>query len=448
MRAGYRTSTDSGDSFDIDGATQTALDLRQESQLAADAERRKLNEHMVDVDTLAALGFPRPHCAAVLMECNLDVERAGAILLAEAEQRQVLTSRLVELRSSATPNASEIRAISLKLEEYEKEDLRCAQIEAENEELDLKQEKEDAENWDGRGDLMVSGCRQRHMQLEKQTKGTVGALCAGGDSAKLFGTLKTEGVGVLYDFRSAPEHAPGQLRNTAVSAECKGLGVRYKQISLGRDGTGGVDRHLGQDEGRHALAELLWFARRGRSAYLADDDGGHHREAIATAFRHAGHTVQFLGADPSSHTSRVSKSGNAVDQELAEWREQQKRNKTGNNGCGTTAATRQVAEESSSSKSPSLPTGYCTAETPALASKNPVAPPLSNKPAGPQLAVSNKPLAPEVSSDDWGPGRLLGSANPTAAAEPRVIPSDGAAGAVEEENSAPRKNRWSRKAAK
>merc|ERR1719282_225603 len=108
--------------------------------------------------------------------------------------RQQLTARLEELQANPRADMGEIQAISIQLQEYEEEDLRCACIETENAEHDLEQDRKDAENWDGRGDLMVMTCRQRHLQIEMQSHATIGSLCAKGPSTHMFSLLQQEGV--------------------------------------------------------------------------------------------------------------------------------------------------------------------------------------------------------------------------------------------------------------
>lgn len=297
MRSSFSTSVADGNGRD-GGPSKVAADLQREAQLGGDAEaaeRKRLNEHVVEVDRLASMGFPRPRCAQVLMMCDLDVEQAAQILLDQADSRAQVAVRLRELQATPGACAAEVRALAAQVEEFEQEDLRCACIETENAERDLAQEREDAENWDGRGDLMVMTCRQRHLQIEMQQHATVGALSARINSVELFGILAEEGVAALYDLRPDPDAAAAQLRSVALKHVCDHRGMIYKSMALGRDGTGGIERHLMVDEGRHALAELVWHSRRRRTAYLAD--AGRHRKAIAEALRRAGHSVQSLDGE-------------------------------------------------------------------------------------------------------------------------------------------------------
>jgi len=83
---------------------------------------------------------------------------------------------------------------------------------------------------------------------------------------------------------------------------CKARGVIYKHVALGRDGAYGILKHLREDEGRNALAELVWHAQRRRALFLGAEDDWHqdHRQAIASRLVDAGHKVLHVLSDGST----------------------------------------------------------------------------------------------------------------------------------------------------
>lgn len=199
-------------------------------------------------------------------------------------------------------------AILQQLEELERADVAPASSSGEAlrrqfEQYDEMLEAQDAEEWDGRGDLMVREWRRLHLQIEQQEPCTVYALgCGTLREQAFFELLSVHSVRVLYDFRANAETAP--LRHflpETLKLACKARGLVYRHIALGREGAYGIVKHLREDEARNALAELVWYARRKRSALLgaSEDWREDHRLAIAARLREAGHEVKHILTDGS-----------------------------------------------------------------------------------------------------------------------------------------------------
>lgn len=157
----------------------------------------------------------------------------------------------------------------------------------------------DAEEWDGRGDLMVREWRRAHLHIEQQDPAKLHALGYGSLRERdLFELLSMHGIRVLYDFRASPE-ASGMRSPGSLEIACKGRGMVYRHIALGRETAYGILKHLREDEGRNALAELVWHARRKPTAFLGAEEEWRSdpRLAIASRLQEAGHTVLHILAD-------------------------------------------------------------------------------------------------------------------------------------------------------
>jgi len=216
-------------------------------------------------------------------------------------------------------------AILQQLEELEMHDTSAASsgeaLRRTFEQYDEMLEAQEAEEWDGRGDLMVREWRRLHLQIEQQEPCTVYALgCGGLREQVFFELLSLHSVRVLYDFRPNAEASPGRhFVPEALKLACRARGLVYRHIALGREGAYGILKHLREDEGRNALAELVWYARRKHAAFLGaqEDWRDDYRIAIAARLREAGHKVMHILTDGSleEHPEAAPMPDNLVNEE-------------------------------------------------------------------------------------------------------------------------------------
>lgn len=225
----------------------------------------------------------------------------------ENEDDEALAARLQqEEQGGHLPgNDWEEQAILEQLEALEREEgggqaALAAQFDQYEEMLDAA----DAEEWDGRGDLMVREWRRQHLHIEQQEASTCYGLGCGNQTEKaFFELLSLHSIRALYDFRvdaeqvGATHFKPGHMEGA-----CKRHSVHYRYAPLGREGAYGMWKHLQEDEGRNLLAELVWWARRKRTAFLGFQGEWQHdrRLAIAARLRQAGHRVLHVEADGST----------------------------------------------------------------------------------------------------------------------------------------------------
>ncbi|CAE8703732.1 unnamed protein product, partial [Polarella glacialis] len=92
----------------------------------------------------------------------------------------------------------------------------------------------DAEDWDGRGDLMVRHWRREHLQIEQQEPCTVYSVGAGSQQHEknFFELLSLHSVRVLYDLRPSPEHLRNWLSPESLEKSCKTRGLHYRHEAL------------------------------------------------------------------------------------------------------------------------------------------------------------------------------------------------------------------------
>merc|ERR1711988_1185734 len=117
---------------------------------------------------------------------------------------------------------------------------------------------------------MVREWRRQHLHIEQQDPCTTYSLGCGSLSEKVFfELLSAHSIRVLYDFRpDAEQHGASHFRPIHLEGACKRHAIHYRYAPLGREGAYGILKHLREDEGRNLLAELVWWGRRKRSAFL------------------------------------------------------------------------------------------------------------------------------------------------------------------------------------
>merc|ERR1719160_539751 len=89
----------------------------------------------------------------------------------------------------------------------------------------------DAQEWDGRGDLMVMPWRRQHLNIEQVDSATLyGFGCGNLREATFFEVLQLHSIRVLYDFRANPDATPGkhfQPRNLELSCKARAMVYRH-----------------------------------------------------------------------------------------------------------------------------------------------------------------------------------------------------------------------------
>mmetsp|Transcript_74963 Transcript_74963/g.219596 ORF Transcript_74963/g.219596 Transcript_74963/m.219596 type:complete len:928 (-) Transcript_74963:71-2854(-) len=228
-----------------------------------------------------------------------DDEAMAARLQREADQQAL---------SGSTDTDWEQCAILEQLQELEREEERASggqsALSAQFAQYEEMLDAQDAEEWDGRGDLMVREWRQRHLHIEQQERSTTYAIGCGMQTERgLFELLSLHSIRVVYDFRvDAEQTGPQHLKPSHLEGACKRHAIHYRYAPLGREGAYGILRHLQSDEGRNMLAELVWWARRKRTAFLGAEEDWRKDPRLATAARlqEAGHQVLHVEADGST----------------------------------------------------------------------------------------------------------------------------------------------------
>jgi hypothetical protein len=151
------------------------------------------------------------------------------------------------------------------------------------------------------GDLMAQRIARETLTLETMETTTLYSIGHGQMQEKLFfELLSLNSVRVLYDLRPTDYrqelHGVSNFSVTVIKAGCKSRGIFYKQMPIGREGAYGTLAHLRSDEAKHVLIELLWQAKRRRTAFLGRDEAWQQdpRLAIADLLTSHGHTVQHI----------------------------------------------------------------------------------------------------------------------------------------------------------
>ncbi|CAJ1433949.1 unnamed protein product [Effrenium voratum] len=309
-----------------DAPSRKASAMLQEAHLgrAAQVNGMLTGAKSAEMRQLLELGFGEDEAAAALQATG-DVELAAEALLNGAgqmllgcgetglPQSSVLLARLKEIQATGCGSMSmewEEKAILEQLQDWTEsaswrvfselqEDTGLAMQFAQYEEM---LDAEDAEEWDGRGDLMVRDWRRRHLHIEQQEPSITYSLGCGSLSERsFFELLSLHSIHVLYDFRASAELAAPHLKPSHLEGACKRHAIHYRFAPLGRDVAYGILKHLREDEGRNLLAELVWWARRKRTAFLGAEEDWRldHRCAIAARLMEAGHSVKHLASDGS-----------------------------------------------------------------------------------------------------------------------------------------------------
>lgn len=243
---------------------------------------------------------------------------SGASSLAE-DSDEALARRLQmeeEGGGAAFPGApargmseDEAAALALQMEEMEAErQADPSLLAAQFQEYDAMLTMEDAERWNGHGDLMHSPFSREHLSIEKMEKATIYSVGHGDMLEKDFWEmLQCHSIRVLYDIRQTDHRGELHSRHQRFSvaslrAQCRARGVIFKPMPLGRQSAYGTLAHIKTDEGQHTLVELVWQAKRKRTAFLGAEELWHNdaRQVPAEVLSQAGHTVEHVRSDGST----------------------------------------------------------------------------------------------------------------------------------------------------
>lgn len=297
---------------------------------------------------LQLLGFEEGASRAALQAANFDLDDAAEMLLmagatqggldssccdgvdfpvAEAPDQEPLQGW--EEAQEEEPLDDEALALKLQLEKEEEDEdvdaVLAAQLEEEDfampggglepfraellaqqfQEYEERFQRDEAEEWHGHGDLMMSGLARSTLTLESMDKVTCYSIGHGQRTEPdFFELLQLNSIRVLYDLRPADHRGEVHASRPhfavrALKQSCKVRGITYRHIALGRETAYGILKHISSDEAQHALVELAWHAKRARTAFLGAEEDWRmdRRQVIAEELHKAGHTVKHI--DPT-----------------------------------------------------------------------------------------------------------------------------------------------------
>jgi len=235
------------------------------------------------------------------------------------EDDEQLAKRLqeeVEMMQVGGMSDAEVAALALQLDELEGPgDFDPSLLAAQFQEYDDKFTMDDAERWNGQGDLMHSPFSREHLSLEKMDPVTLFSVGHGDMLEKDFWEmLQCHSIRVLYDIRPTDYRGEFHSRHqrfsiAALRGQCRARGVVFKSMPIGRESAYGSLAHVRSDEGRHTLVELAWQAKRKRTAFLGSEElwQNDNRQVIAEELVKAGHQVQHVRSDgsPEQHVAGI-----------------------------------------------------------------------------------------------------------------------------------------------
>jgi len=235
------------------------------------------------------------------------------------EDDEQLAKRLqeeVEMMQVGGMSDAEVAALALQLDELEGPgDFDPSLLAAQFQEYDDKFTMDDAERWNGQGDLMHSPFSREHLSLEKMDTVTLFSVGHGDMLEKDFWEmLQCHSIRVLYDIRPTDYRGEFHSRHqrfsiAALRGQCRARGVVFKSMPIGRESAYGTLAHVRSDEGRHTLVELAWQAKRKRTAFLGSEElwQNDNRQVIAEELVKAGHQVQHVRSDgsPEQHVAGI-----------------------------------------------------------------------------------------------------------------------------------------------
>lgn len=173
--------------------------------------------------------------------------------------------------------------------------------------------REDAEKWHGHGDLMQGALQRETLTLPGMDKTTCFTIGHGRVTERdFFELLSLNSIRVLYDFRASDYrgdvHSPcPRFAVRALQSMCKARGIWYKHTALGRESAYGILPHMATDEARHALIELVWHAKRKRTAFLGFEEDWRLdvRQVVANELVKLGHTVKHIDSTGATEDHEI-----------------------------------------------------------------------------------------------------------------------------------------------
>lgn len=224
----------------------------------------------------------------------------------EEDDEQLARRLQEEVEASGAMSDAEVAAFAMQLDEldgFTDPSLLAAQFQ----EYDEKFTLDDAERWNGHGDLMHSPFSREHLSLEKMDPVILYSVGHGDMLEKDFWEmLQCHSIRVLYDIRPTDHRGEFHSRHQRFSiaslrGQCRSRGVFFKSMPIGRESAYGTLAHVRSDEGRHTLVELAWQAKRKRTAFLGSEElwKDDNRQVIAEELV-KGHEVQHVRSDGST----------------------------------------------------------------------------------------------------------------------------------------------------
>eukprot|EP00930_Biecheleria_cincta_P000608 TRINITY_DN10137_c0_g1_i2.p1 TRINITY_DN10137_c0_g1~~TRINITY_DN10137_c0_g1_i2.p1 ORF type:complete len:787 (-),score=161.83 TRINITY_DN10137_c0_g1_i2:155-2383(-) len=226
-------------------------------------------------------------------------------------------ARSLQAHASEEMSEAEVAALAMQLDELDgtgplggvDPSLLAQQFKEYEEMLNI----EDAERWNGSGDLMHSPFSREHLSLDKMEKATLYSVGHGDMLERDFWEmLQCHSIRVLYDIRATDHRGELHSRHqrfsvTSLRAQCRARGVVFKPMPLGRESAYGMLTHINTDEGRHTLVELVWQAKRKRTAFLGQEELWTHdaRQVAAEELTKAGHVVEHVRSDGSTEQHKL-----------------------------------------------------------------------------------------------------------------------------------------------
>lgn len=215
---------------------------------------------------------------------------------------------LMQEPEAQTMSDAEVAALVMQLEELEAPEVDPSLLVAQFQEYQDKFTLDDAEQWNGQGDLMHSPFSREHLSLEKMDPTTLYSVGHGDLLEKdFFEMLQCHSVRVLYDLRPTDFRGEFHARHqrfslSALRGQCRARGIFFKSMPIGRESAYGTLAHIRSDEGQHTLVELAWQAKRKRTAFLGSQElwNEDNRQVIADELVKAGHQVLHVRSDGST----------------------------------------------------------------------------------------------------------------------------------------------------
>lgn len=216
---------------------------------------------------------------------------------------EALAQRLQFEWDQAPACDDEVAALAMQLDELDTErQVDPAMIAAQFKEYEDRFAKEDAESWNGHGDLMHSTLSREHLSIDTMDKVTIYSV-GHGDMREVdfWEMVQCNSIRVLYDVRPVDHRGEHHSRHSRFSvaafrSQCRARGIIYKPMPLGRESAYGMLAHMQSDEARHTLVELVWQAKRKRTAFLGQEENwlDDRRQVAAEELAKVGHTVEHI----------------------------------------------------------------------------------------------------------------------------------------------------------